>query len=180
MLLHPEFWESWFLQGQDTFWVVMYWVFRIQTKKKNQYSLRCSKWMLFLFFFFLSNIYFYFICMSICLFVCICTMWVPDGHKGQKMALSSLEFQRVRGPCGCQEYNPSSLSESKCSLKGLELTQDTTRPSSHHLDLFAPKCQRARNKRQRQETGWGRRVFVLSRGLPVAHSQTAVYKGKPC
>jgi hypothetical protein len=40
-----------------------------------------------------------------------------------------------------------------CLLKGLELAQDTLRPSSQHKgDLFAPEGKRAEKKRQRQET----------------------------
>lgn len=64
------------------------------------------------------------------------------------------------------------FNSSKCSLKELEMTQDTPRPSSHHLgDLFAPEGQRTRNKRQRQETedeGEGK-VYLSwwDKGLPL-------------
>lgn len=32
-------------------------------------------------------------CMSLCLYVCICTMCIPGSHEGQKKVLNPLEVE---------------------------------------------------------------------------------------
>lgn len=74
---------------------------------KSEVNLRYCRHQPFSFFFTLNFI----LCAwALCLHVCLCTLCMPNVHRGQKRLLNPLELELTDGcqlSCGCWELNPN-------------------------------------------------------------------------
>lgn len=85
---------------------------------------------------------FYFLCVTVCLHVCVCVTCLPAACKGQNMVSDSLELEWQ--PCGCWDTNLSPLQEqpvlrpTQLSLQPLRFPQ-TSHKGLRSQEWFIPR-----------------------------------------